>query len=279
VNPKFKYFSNLCIFLLIPGIHLLFTGKKVFGILIFAIFVYMGITPFLASAWPYEVSFLTPLSPYALHNICIIPTAFFILLDRRNLDRYRFKRGYLISLAFVLAAAFAPVPETRISSVDFNTMHPVFKQGEKVVFDLLDHKNPDARQLSPGRMVLHKTGGRSMVSRVVGVPFQTICTDFNPENKIKNCRALRKLKSDEYFVHGDNSSSVGVDMLYLSQVVTLEYIKGVNLKKIKRWSRLLEFQNNIGHQTAAAILQHLKYVGLAIFAVAYVIFRVYLEIT
>jgi hypothetical protein len=171
-----KYVVKLGIFILVPGLHQIFAGRRAFGWLL--LLLYFS-SVFVASNLPYDLAsekhhvqnISGTLADIARHIAWIL-----LLLDIRKLEQFRLQTRLFVLPLLALGAWFAPghnPGDLNLIVENKNDLCPVFCKYDIVEYD---HKNYRVDRISIGDYVLlNRIGPQPYITQVLAVASKELC--------------------------------------------------------------------------------------------------------
>jgi len=243
------YLARLFLFAIVPGIHLIVSGRKALGYTLVS-FIVLGS---LASALlPWKIGpevFQFSMLWFSAAFLVYLTSIAFIVADVKSLGVRKLENRDLAVAMFALAAIFWPDFEADRYEVYNEAEHqmcPAICFGDIVVYEKLQNDELADKRIEVGDIVIYEIQGLSKANRVIAKSGQIVCqyTGEAPESNEtldQSCDNLIPVKNDELFVSGDNPDSVAGDILFHNGTIRTDRVIGVKPVPVANWPWTIEF--------------------------------------
>jgi len=225
-----KQFVRLLVYMVLPGLLFVRLGRNYVG-WIFIITATLSVSGVRVMSQlepdPLYYDAVRTLIYVTLANVVL--SAVYVLLNFRTATTSRVDSVFIV-LAIVFACALSPLGGSKWGShtLRYNGMCPTYCIGETVIIDY----KPGL--LIKGRSIAYRQNERIFVRRVAATPGDYVCwllnervaLAANPDFPDNICRSITRISDGEYFVLGDNPTSISDSRKQWHGLVTKNQIIG-----------------------------------------------------
>jgi hypothetical protein len=268
-----KYVIRLVLFIIVPGLHQIDSGRRILGALLMALYF---VSEYVLSYMPYDLSTYTNLPQEVAGNLslCSLFVAWFLLVfDLRTVEQLNLRPGVLLVLVSLAGLFF--VPSRDAGNLDLfiqsnDLLCPQFCQNDVIEYDPIDFKND---KISAGDYVLvDRARPNTYITKVVSLPSKKICEGHGKLSLFVPTYKFFCIKGDggDYIyphvvLGGPNPQLKSIDGRDVSMISDSD-IHGVKLRKIGNLRGTYLINDNITNLTGRIMYYVYLFTGVSLFS-------------
>jgi len=235
------YVGKILLFMIVPGLHLISTGKKPLGITLVILFFVVRIFPFFVPFAPHHLNFMLSANLLLMNVLVLLIAYAFLVLDLPRIAARRVTPIYGAALIFfLLLTAFSTPSPYNYAVTSTDHMCPALCYGDIAVYKINNGRQDNFFKPNVGDLVVYGLGRDKVVNRVVGVPGQTLCQSSPATNQTgsKNqpkCADPITLANEQYFVSADNRAPTKMGTYFQKKTIRKDQMIGIFPEVVVNW--------------------------------------------
>jgi hypothetical protein len=248
VSRTIIYLGKLALFLAVPGLHLVLSGRTAIGIILLILEASAGILVLALSFNPSPQLFWFVTKYGTCYFLALPIVVSYLVADFRLIGRRAMSPPFF--LVACIYAILSTWPLQNYAEVEYDTYLEIDQQlcpeicnFDMAVFEDLRSTAFDRKTIRQNDIVIYDFGDYDNANRVLALPGQTICVNIGVIATVKSensrpCENAVKLGDEEFYVGEKRSANSGVEDHHFGPI-KMKAIRGVNPVVVGNLSFLL----------------------------------------